>query len=222
MASNNRLMPYSTSLFNPVMGANDAGGGLKLSYPSWMTDNAARGIGNTFTPDYAKPVDTSSQAVAPYGGAVDAPAMDAPAMPAPAPFNPAQGFDAGNNGNGGPSPNAQATGRFGGDLYGMGAAIADYLGGGSGFGSNSSNAVGMSQEAVNQEVAGLSAPGVPNFKGGILTKNKLVGDDPDGPDDGYASVQSGEGVLTRKAMEHYGAGIVNKLNKLQVDRAKLR
>jgi len=195
MASN-RLMPYSTSLFNPVMGANDAGGGLKLSYPSWMTDNAARGIGNTFTPDYAAPVDTSSQAVAPYGGAVDAPAMDAPAMPAPAPFNPSQGMDAGNSGNGGPAP--------------VGGYGADPVSGGNGYGAGS----GMGADASMQ--------GAPNFKGGILTKNKLVGDDPDGPDDGYASVQSGEGVLTRKALKHYGAGIVNKLNKLQVDRAKLR
>jgi hypothetical protein len=196
MASNNRLMPYSTSLFNPVMGANDAGGGLKLSYPSWMTDNAARGIGNTFTPDYAAPVDTSSQAVAPYGGAVDAPAMDAPAMPAPAPFNPSQGVD---EGNGGYGANPVSGG------YG-----ADPVSGGGGVGAGS----GMGADASMQ--------GAPNFKGGILTKNKLVGDDPDGPDDGYASVQSGEGVLTRKALKHYGAGIVNKLNKLQVDRAKLR
>jgi len=220
MASN-RLMPYSTSLFNPVMGANDAGGGLKLSYPSWMTDNAARGIGNTFTPDYAAPVDTSSQAVAPYGGAVDAPAMDAPAMPAPAPFNPSQGMDAGNSGNGGRGPGAEATGSLSGDVMGMANGLMNAAGFGGGYGADPVSG-GNGYGAGSGMGADASMQGAPNFKGGILTKNKLVGDDPDGPDDGYASVQSGEGVLTRKALKHYGAGIVNKLNKLQVDRAKLR
>jgi hypothetical protein len=54
------------------------------------------------------------------------------------------------------------------------------------------------------------------YHGGIVTRNKLRGPDPNGPDDGHVAMDLGEGVLTAKAVRHYGPGIVERLNKLQV------
>ena len=50
----------------------------------------------------------------------------------------------------------------------------------------------------------------------MITRNKLMGPNPDGPDDGYGSLKVGEGVLTVKAMKHYGSAFLAKLNKLAV------
>ena len=59
-------------------------------------------------------------------------------------------------------------------------------------------------------------------KGGVITRNKLLPPDPIGPDNGYAAVESGEGVITRAALKHYGPGIIGAINKLMVPKAALK
>lgn len=57
------------------------------------------------------------------------------------------------------------------------------------------------------------------YRGGVVTRNKLSGPNPPGPDDGYAALNTGEGVLTAKALRYYGDGLVDRLNKLQVPKS---
>ena len=59
-------------------------------------------------------------------------------------------------------------------------------------------------------------------KGGSVTRNRLMGPDPAGPDDGYAALNIGEGVLTAAAMKHYGPGLLRKLNKLVIPKAAFK
>jgi hypothetical protein len=80
---------------------------------------------------------------------------------------------------------------------------------------NDANAAAGNENASagpSAEIAGM--PGM--YHGGIVTRNKLRGPDPNGPDDGHVAMDLGEGVLTAKAVRHYGPGIVERLNKLQV------
>lgn len=84
-------------------------------------------------------------------------------------------------------------------------------------------ASGSALEALNAEAAGNTAGGAPGlYRGGMVTRNRLSGPDPDGPDDGFAPLKIGEGVLTAAAMRHYGKGIVGRLNKLSVSKSALR
>jgi len=100
------------------------------------------------------------------------------------------------------------SGQIGQTLNNIGAGIADAFGGG-----------GPPAGAAN-DVAQAAGPGNGSdqqfFRGGLVTQNRLTGPNPPGPDDGYASLNKGEGVLTAAALKHYGPGIVNKLNKLAV------
>lgn len=69
---------------------------------------------------------------------------------------------------------------------------------------------------------GEGGGGEGNYKGGLITRNKLLGPDPAGPDDGYASLNAGEGVITAAAMKHYGPGLLRKLNKLAIPKVALK
>jgi len=75
--------------------------------------------------------------------------------------------------------------------------------------------------------ASANGPGSPDaasveglFRGGVVTRNRLTGPNPPGPDDGYAALNAGEGVLTKKAMDYYGADFLRRLNKLQVPKGR--
>ena len=104
---------------------------------------------------------------------------------------------------------------------GLGKGIMTALGiGGGGINADVSGGIGHEAGQASSEAGQAALEG--NAKGGIITRNKLVGPDPKGPDNGFASIETGEGVLTRKALAHYGPGIVNKLNRLAVDKAAFR
>ena len=50
------------------------------------------------------------------------------------------------------------------------------------------------------------------YKGGKVTKNRLKGMNPPGPDDGYGALQDGEYVVSKKAVDKYGTGLLGKIN----------
>jgi hypothetical protein len=49
-------------------------------------------------------------------------------------------------------------------------------------------------------------------KGGRVDRSRLRGPDPQGPDQGYAPLQSGEYVIKRDAVNKYGEGMLGKIN----------
>ena len=58
-------------------------------------------------------------------------------------------------------------------------------------------------------------------KGGMVTKERLMGMDPPGPDDGYGALDTGEFVLTASAVKKLGPGNVAKLNAGKFDKKTL-
>jgi hypothetical protein len=64
-------------------------------------------------------------------------------------------------------------------------------------------------------------PAPPNFKGGMIDKSRMVGPDPMGPDNGFASIQDGEFVMNRKATQKYGIELMNAINSGKISKGKL-
>jgi len=59
-------------------------------------------------------------------------------------------------------------------------------------------------------------------KGGHVSMMHLGGPDPDGPDDGYASLKDGEYVINDKAVKKYGIELMNAINSGKISKGKLR
>ena len=223
----NPLYGYDTSLYGYGQ-ANTAGGGRK--YPGWMTDTNARGIGvaQNYAPTAISPIDIprgnglggfNDQSVAPAAAPVETGFGGGQATYGAEGAGAVGGFnDVVNNQ---PAPGFLAdilsglglsTGQYGGSNGGM----ADGLGptGNEQMGNDANAAAGNENASAgpSAEIAGDFGM----YRGGIVSRNKLRGPDPSGPDDGHVAMDLGEGVLTAKAVRHYGPGIVERLNKLQV------
>jgi len=219
-------MPYNplgTSAATPA-GFYGFRSGFQRQFPVWMNSGAQAD----------RPVYDTTQNLPP---AVAPPAAPVVASAPAAPVNMGQGFMQPEGGGGGYGAPAQPNTTFGDFMNALGF---------SGFGSANSttsgtaplgavgtatmenpgdissagpetNAVGGDigggpQGDFGGQMAGLAGM----FHGGIVTPNRLQGHNPPGPDDGLVPMDIGEGVLTAKAMKHYGPGIVARLNKLQV------
>jgi hypothetical protein len=61
-----------------------------------------------------------------------------------------------------------------------------------------------------------------NYKGGPISMKNLQGPNPDGPDDGYASLKDGEYVINDKAVKKYGIELMNLINSGKISKGKLR
>ena len=59
-------------------------------------------------------------------------------------------------------------------------------------------------------------------KGGPVSMNRLQGPNPAGPDDGYATLKSGEFVINNKAVKKYGIELMNAINSGKISKGKLR
>ena len=59
-------------------------------------------------------------------------------------------------------------------------------------------------------------------KGGYVSMQHLGGPDPEGPDDGYASLKDGEFVINDKAVKKYGIELMNAINSGKISKGKLR
>jgi hypothetical protein len=60
-----------------------------------------------------------------------------------------------------------------------------------------------------------------NFNGGMIDKSRMVGPNPMGPDNGFASIQDGEFVMNRKATQKYGIDLMNAINSGKISKGKL-
>ena len=66
-----------------------------------------------------------------------------------------------------------------------------------------------------------AAAALPNYKGGMINKSRMVGPNPMGPDNGFASIQDGEFVMNRKATQKYGIELMNAINSGKISKGKL-
>jgi hypothetical protein len=94
-------------------------------------------------------------------------------------------------------------------------------GGGSfGGGGEPGSSVGGSVGGGSGEVSGEGAPGG-YAKGGHVTRDRLHGPNPPGPDDGYAALDEREFVIRQASADKLGPDILARLNSGKFDRAKL-
>ena len=59
-------------------------------------------------------------------------------------------------------------------------------------------------------------------KGGKVTKNRLKGPDPKGPDEGYGALLGGEFVIQKSAVKKYGEGLLSMINDGKIPAKKLK
>ena len=59
-------------------------------------------------------------------------------------------------------------------------------------------------------------------KGGLVTMNRLMGSNPVGQDDGYASLQSGEYVIKKNAVDKYGEEFLGLLNSGKLTKKQIK
>lgn len=59
-------------------------------------------------------------------------------------------------------------------------------------------------------------------KGGKVTKDRLKGPDPKGPDEGYGALLSGEYVIKKSAVKKYGQGLLDMINDGKIPAKKLK
>lgn len=239
----NTLLSYGWTPDSAVAASGDFGGGtntsappnngdnlawsqnLTRSYPSWLNPYGYQGsLATNQDKTFAAP------GVDPYSLLPSHATDGAPASPSAAPDVSPQG--ATNGGFQGPEMNAVGgvgTGEmpsWGGikDFIGSGIAAARgfpgammdaVTGGPSGTAAMGASDINPAQSGEQGDARGL-------HKGGMVTRNRLSGPDPRGPDDGYAALNVGEGVLTAEALKHYGKGIIGRLNKLSIAKDLLR
>ena len=278
----NALYGYDTGQygFGPANGTSASADGvvqpLQRTYPAWMQDINARGIGVDSSNDQGIPAFTplnSGPLTDPTPPAA-APAAASLASAAAPKLSGDTAFEGGGNGGGaaeqqdvnggtggqnlGPSPGSLP------DIFGLGPSVTDIasinvgglqagdITGGTGGAPTDPNAsngglspggMDLATAAANGGMGDITGNGGnqgggggPDIgaagdqtaeargsaKGGIITRNKLVGPNPPGPDSGYGKLELGEGVLTDKAIKFYGKGIVARLNRLEVPKARLR
>jgi len=96
---------------------------------------------------------------------------------------------------------------------------ADILGGGSGSaGDNMGGGVG------GGGLGGAGEGGDPalNYKGGLITNQKIKGPNPPGPDDGYSGLDIGEYVIKKSAVKKYGSNIFEQINAGKIPAKRLK
>jgi len=71
-------------------------------------------------------------------------------------------------------------------------------------------------------VSGISADGIGFANGGMVTMNRLMGSNPMGQDDGYASLQSGEYVIKKDAVDKYGEDFLGLLNSGKLTKKQIK
>jgi len=92
-------------------------------------------------------------------------------------------------------------------------------------------AAAAADSAGNSGIAGDTGPsgigdgvgdGTAFAKGGLVTMNRLMGSNPMGQDDGYASLQSGEYVIKKDAVDKYGEDFLGLLNSGKLTKKQIK
>lgn len=229
--------PQDTPLIGSVTG--------RRQYPAWMTDPMARGIGVAQTNVYAPPPPMAIPQGDGGGGFNNQNVLPQQQLstqgyaPPPEQWMGAEGSNAtgdlSGQGNNQPAPPGLSdilgalglsTGQFGGSA----GSNIDNQGKSGDFGAMNDLAgfggdTGGDTQGGKGDIGGGAAQGDPGamngfYTGGVVTPNRLRGPNPPGPDDGYAPLDVGEGVLTAAAMKHYGPAFLRRLNKLQVPKGR--
>lgn len=231
----NALTGRDDTLFGTAAG----GAAATRLYPQWMRDAAQRGIGvaQSFTPTVPGFIEvprgplTGPTEMLQVGGGGGGQTVPGDVV---SPYTGAEGAGAVGGMNTGvsnqPAPAGLSdilgalglsTGQFGGPASsnidnGAKAMSPDMMNNLGDYGGGAGGDVGGKGDMDNGAKGGDTGAMNGLYRGGIVTRNKLHGPNPAGPDDGYVAMDKGEGVLTAKAIKHYGADIVRRLNKLQV------
>ena len=58
-------------------------------------------------------------------------------------------------------------------------------------------------------------------KGGPVTRERLIGPDPEGPDEGYGALMGGEHVIRKSSAKYYGKALMRAINEQQIPRERL-
>jgi hypothetical protein len=87
-----------------------------------------------------------------------------------------------------------------------------YGGDSGGYGSGDSSGFG----------GGTDSGGDGYAKGGKVTKDRLKGPDPKGPDEGYGALLSGEYVIKKSAVKKYGQGLLDMINDGKIPAKKMK
>tara|TARA_R110000868_G_scaffold123247_1_gene326479 strand:- start:42 stop:1037 length:996 start_codon:yes stop_codon:yes gene_type:complete len=87
------------------------------------------------------------------------------------------------------------------------------------------DSAGNSGEAGDTGPSGVGdgvGDGTAFAKGGLVTMNRLMGSNPMGKDDGYASLQSGEYVIKKNAVDKYGEEFLGLLNSGKLTKKQIK
>ena len=87
------------------------------------------------------------------------------------------------------------------------------------------DSAGNSGEAGDTGPSGIGdgvGDGTAFAKGGLVTMNRLMGSNPVGQDDGYASLQSGEYVIKKNAVDKYGEEFLGLLNSGKLTKKQIK
>jgi hypothetical protein len=176
--------------------AADAEAAARGSYSSPYT-----GVGNpgeSYTGGFGPSIGSVG---ADYGGPADGGYGGSPADadPGAGGYGGSVGADYGGPADGGyggsPADADSGAGGYGGDSGGYGGGDGGGYGGGDGAG---------------------------YAKGGKVTKDRLKGPDPKGPDEGYGALLSGEYVIKKSAVKKYGQGLLDMINDGKIPSKKMK
>jgi len=87
------------------------------------------------------------------------------------------------------------------------------------------DSAGNSGEAGDTGPSGVGdgvGDGTAFARGGLVTMNRLMGSNPMGQDDGYASLQSGEYVIKKNAVDKYGEEFLGLLNSGKLTKKQIK
>ena len=95
-------------------------------------------------------------------------------------------------------------------------------GGYSGSDSGSDSGSSSGSDGGSSSSDGGSSSGDGYAMGGMVTRDRLIGMNPNGADDGYGALDAGEYVIRKSAVDKYGEEILSLLNDRKISKKKLQ